>query len=138
MKMRRPAPAGPVLNQLTRRQFGLQRGPDRGRRRGLRRRAILFNLLALDLLHRRAVAQSDAPRLRADLDDLEVVFLARLEWPGTLQRPGCWTEARRAFVAALALLDLDRKSTRLNSSHRCISYAVFCLQKKNRDGRSRL
>src|SRR5437763_5063044 len=25
----------------------------------------------------------------------------------------------------------DRKSTRLNSSHRCISYAVFCLKKKN-------
>src|SRR5437762_3808689 len=27
-------------------------------------------------------------------------------------------------------LQLDRKSTRLNSSHRCISYAVFCLKKK--------
>src|SRR5437764_13571396 len=27
-------------------------------------------------------------------------------------------------------LGLDRKSTRLNSSHRCISYAVFCLKKK--------
>src|SRR5437763_11012453 len=26
----------------------------------------------------------------------------------------------------------DRKSTRLNSSHRCISYAVFCLKKKNK------
>src|SRR5437762_6680520 len=25
----------------------------------------------------------------------------------------------------------DRKSTRLNSSHRCTSYAVFCLKKKN-------
>src|SRR5437763_11327520 len=25
----------------------------------------------------------------------------------------------------------DRKSTRLNSSHRCISYAVFCLKKKS-------
>src|SRR5437879_9968960 len=28
--------------------------------------------------------------------------------------------------------ELDRKSTRLNSSHRCISYAVFCLKKKKR------
>src|SRR2546430_4050937 len=27
---------------------------------------------------------------------------------------------------------LDRKSTRLNSSHSQISYAVFCLEKKNR------
>src|SRR2546430_8747964 len=29
---------------------------------------------------------------------------------------------------------LDRKSTRLNSSHSQISYAVFCLKKKNRIG----
>src|SRR5437764_1781920 len=28
------------------------------------------------------------------------------------------------------LVSRDRKSTRLNSSHRCISYAVFCLKKK--------
>src|SRR5437762_10983392 len=37
---------------------------------------------------------------------------------------------------------LDRKSTRLNSSHRCISYAVFCLKKKkkkkNRNNRHKL
>src|ERR1017187_6957853 len=30
--------------------------------------------------------------------------------------------------------DLDRKSTRLNSSHRCISYAVFCLKKIDTGG----
>src|SRR5262245_65301615 len=29
------------------------------------------------------------------------------------------------------VIDLDRKSTRLNSSHLGISYAVFCLKKKN-------
>src|SRR5437763_7106769 len=34
------------------------------------------------------------------------------------------------LVAALNELLGDRKSTRLNSSHRCISYAVFCLKKK--------
>src|SRR5438094_3085312 len=28
--------------------------------------------------------------------------------------------------------DVDRKSTRLNSSHRTISYAVFCLKKKKK------
>src|SRR5690349_24206854 len=33
--------------------------------------------------------------------------------------PAVWTQARR-----------DRKSTRLNSSHVEISYAVFCLKKK--------
>src|SRR5437868_9961697 len=30
---------------------------------------------------------------------------------------------------------LDRKSTRLNSSHVSISYAVFCLKKKNKNTR---
>src|SRR5258708_16157501 len=39
------------------------------------------------------------------------------------------------FVRALATTDpsvtgIDRKSTRLNSSHQIISYAVFCLKKK--------
>src|SRR2546426_2533055 len=32
----------------------------------------------------------------------------------------------------LELGQLDRKSTRLNSSHLVISYAVFCLKKKNK------
>src|ERR1039457_2342257 len=31
-------------------------------------------------------------------------------------------------------MPLDRKSTRLNSSHLVISYAVFCLKKKNETG----
>src|SRR3712207_7512838 len=31
----------------------------------------------------------------------------------------------------VGLVRLDRKSTRLNSSHANISYAVFCLKKKN-------
>src|SRR5437879_7141350 len=31
-----------------------------------------------------------------------------------------------------SLKTLDRRSTRLNSSHRCISYAVFCLKKKKK------
>src|SRR5436189_1163786 len=36
-----------------------------------------------------------------------------------------------ATLAAVNGFEIDRKSTRLNSSHRCISYAVFCLKKKN-------
>src|SRR5690348_17690771 len=45
--------------------------------------------------------------------------------------------ARSAFVALqrehgdLRMSGADRKSTRLNSSHPSISYAVFCLKKKN-------
>src|SRR5437879_6859794 len=40
-------------------------------------------------------------------------------------------EARVARVQHAEAV-LDRKSTRLNSSHRCISYAVFCLKKKKK------
>src|SRR3712207_8964939 len=39
-----------------------------------------------------------------------------------------WQVAR---AAVQALGQRDRKSTRLNSSHANISYAVFCLKKKN-------
>src|SRR2546427_8609420 len=40
--------------------------------------------------------------------------------------------ARDPFAGEPSVFDpLDRKSTRLNSSHSQISYAVFCLKKKN-------
>src|SRR5690625_6763588 len=39
-------------------------------------------------------------------------------------------------VARCAWLSRDRKSTRLNSSHVAISYAVFCLKKKKRRKRA--
>src|SRR5690625_5794252 len=35
-----------------------------------------------------------------------------------------------AFLNFLSQKNIDRKSTRLNSSHVAISYAVFCLKKK--------
>src|SRR3712207_44972 len=41
-------------------------------------------------------------------------------------------ESREAFEAMIRPLTPDRKSTRLNSSHANISYAVFCLKKKQK------
>src|SRR5690349_23524995 len=64
-------------------------------------------------------------RLDGDRDDL-VLELARL-----LRRLGLLLGGDSELV----LLRADRKSTRLNSSHVEISYAVFCLQKKNRIAR---
>src|SRR3712207_8945016 len=47
-----------------------------------------------------------------------------------LNRPlGCVTNPRAGREAPLPVPE-DRKSTRLNSSHANISYAVFCLKKK--------
>src|SRR5438034_6995169 len=40
-----------------------------------------------------------------------------------------WTVASIVLVL-LSITETDRKSTRLNSSHTVISYAVFCLKKK--------
>src|SRR3712207_8366325 len=38
-----------------------------------------------------------------------------------------------ALLIRMPIVDEDRKSTRLNSSHANISYAVFCLKKKTYD-----
>src|SRR2546422_3026221 len=83
-------------------------------------------------------------------------FLARLPFPGpqliiltllvATVAAGTAVPALRAWIDALPLRALiginafrfigiavlDRKSTRLNSSHGYISYAVFCLKKKKK------
>src|SRR5437879_7946106 len=81
------------------------------------------------------------PDLRIDLRDIErshlegfaaVIHLAALSNDplGNLN-PGLTYEINHAASVRLADRSrADRKSTRLNSSHRCISYAVFCLKKK--------
>src|SRR5688572_32191971 len=47
-------------------------------------------------------------------------------------RPGCGRLARPGWCAVTRSRTGDRKSTRLNSSHSQISYAVFCLKKKKK------
>src|SRR3712207_7455658 len=58
-------------------------------------------------------------------------------WPGEGSSNGNGKPPRETATDALgrragALSDEDRKSTRLNSSHANISYAVFCLKKKKK------
>src|SRR5437660_4844054 len=45
----------------------------------------------------------------------------------------CVQAEQRLPLPLLRQLSRDRKSTRLNSSHVAISYAVFCLKKKNKN-----
>src|SRR5437763_11071432 len=55
---------------------------------------------------------------------------------GAMPFPALLATAAVGLVAAHHLDSVrDRKSTRLNSSHRCISYAVFCLKKKKKKSR---
>src|SRR5438552_4613274 len=56
-----------------------------------------------------------------------------LERPfGSLVEASPHEEAEDEDIDRAALAEIDRKSTRLNSSHQIISYAVFCLKKKNK------
>src|SRR3712207_8284786 len=69
----------------------------------------------------------------ADAASVEALLFTarRLEAEGIVLVLAARDGEGEAFAAhGLAELTLDRKSTRLNSSHANISYAVFCLKKK--------
>src|SRR2546422_5959312 len=51
-------------------------------------------------------------------------------WPDSHRKVVRSEEHTSELQSRLHLVSLDRKSTRLNSSHGYISYAVFCLKKK--------
>src|SRR3712207_8806072 len=51
--------------------------------------------------------------------------------PPAADGKGDATEGNRQYLVRSIPRHRDRKSTRLNSSHANISYAVFCLKKKN-------
>ena len=81
----------------------------------------------------RAAVTSDAGRVVEIFNPLE------LHGEGDLIR-GATNQVRAAFAFSViqthrileSVYDGDRKSTRLNSSHALISYAVFCLKKKKK------
>src|SRR3712207_8445687 len=52
--------------------------------------------------------------------------------PGPVAEEGVCLNVGRVEDAAVGVSAEDRKSTRLNSSHANISYAVFCLKKKKK------
>src|SRR5919109_305013 len=92
----------------------LQRISNRRRRRGLRRRPILFDFLALELLHRRAIDQTNSSRLRADLDDFEIIFLARFERSRALQRTRGRAVTAHSLVAPAPVFDFCVVAKRFN------------------------
>src|SRR5256885_305535 len=70
-----------------------------------------FDAIVNDLAPRNAALLAERDRLQTELDT--------------------WHKAHPGPITDMA----DRKSTRLNSSHLVISYAVFCLKKKKRTTR---
>src|SRR2546429_5829311 len=75
---------------------------------------------------------------RSTLFPYTTLFRSRLQMPvattlhTVLRDPNADQRAVMGEIAALSdrMIVIDRKSTRLNSSHGYISYAVFCLKKK--------
>src|SRR2546430_8270777 len=76
---------------------------------------------------------------RSTLFPYTTLFRSHFGWhEGPSCLPGCAGGSRKiagpgrcSTLTAFAGISRDRKSTRLNSSHSQISYAVFCLKKKN-------
>src|SRR5256885_4130092 len=71
---------------------------------------------------------------------LETIYRAQSQWQDVvsvkMQRADALVDPADKIRELLQVADIwdqeiDRKSTRLNSSHLVISYAVFCLKKKN-------
>src|SRR3712207_6087070 len=101
---------------------GLGPGPRAGHVRGMSRAAIAVPLGLLGFLLYVGAAVALADHVLTLHWTVQVLYfiLAGVAWAWPAQRLMYWA-ARR-----------DRKSTRLNSSHANISYAVFCLKKKKR------
>src|SRR5439155_12600769 len=109
--------------------------------------ALLYTLLFFLITRRPPRSTLFPSRRSSDLHDAPDSLVARGEQD--VQRPldvdgargervldGAWHRAQRAEVEddlgpAHGVVE-DRKSTRLNSSHVAISYAVFCLKKKKK------
>src|SRR3989454_4517430 len=80
---------------------------------------------------------SPAARAARGSEEVRVEQVRLIQTPQGVARLGERVEHRgreseRIEAEGVSRVRLDRKSTRLNSSHLVISYAVFCLKKKKR------
>src|SRR5689334_23799985 len=83
-----------------------------------RSKAAMIECADEAVAHRQVKSVRSRPVLEEEIDDASGTFPAELDHAGDFRGRGVGHETR------------DRKSTRLNSSHSSISYAVFCLKKK--------
>src|SRR3712207_8634265 len=91
-------------------------------------RSTLFPYTTLFRSGQRRESAQQLARAAARADRADLVGAARLQ-VDDVEAAGRLARARQRGVGESVA---DRKSTRLNSSHANISYAVFCLKKKNK------
>src|SRR3712207_7537722 len=77
-----------------------------------------------------AVAADEPARLRSEVLVTDDGHVRALQGAGCDDDGGVGARRLEPGPELAAQVALDRKSTRLNSSHANISYAVFCLKKK--------
>src|SRR5690625_5575983 len=86
---------------------------------------------SLDNFVTAAQALADHPTAAVRLALIGGHYRATVEYNAAATHEAERVWERFVSTARRAAERLDRKSTRLNSSHVAISYAVFCVQKKN-------
>src|SRR3712207_7427629 len=90
---------------------------------------VSFALLAVT-----SVAANNVGRMDTTTFKLNEVVVSASKWKQNMReqpkRISTIKPEQFLFENPQTAADLDRKSTRLNSSHANISYAVFCLKKK--------
>src|SRR5690606_12170772 len=93
--------------------------------------AVFTRLGAFDIAPRGRFGAIALFDLEAD-GDRDVLFVLMDAASGILRNdPGGFVQIASPVTGPVRELAVDRKSTRLNSSHVKISYAVFCLKKKS-------
>src|SRR3712207_8975822 len=98
------------------------------------RRPPISTLFPYTTLFRSLLRLRPGPTLYAPLDGVEHRLTAEAVLEGGSRALASTYPVEHVFhgvdEGVLVADDVDRKSTRLNSSHANISYAVFCLKKK--------
>src|SRR5437879_11196792 len=101
-------------------------------------RGGFLGLLHLEIVQERLEREfglnliTTAPSVRYRITNV-VGEVVEVDSPAKFPTPSDIDKIEEPIIKAMIITDSqDRKSTRLNSSHRCISYAVFCLKKKKK------
>src|SRR5258708_31674854 len=128
------APAPPVVGSVAP-EFTLQSQEDAPvSLKSYRGQWVVLYFYPRDFTSGCTVEAHNFQRDQAQYQQKDVVVLGVSVDSADSHKQFCTKEGLNFKLLADTVYGRDRKSTRLNSSHQIISYAVFCLKKKNQKG----